>query len=68
MASFHGKCLLKLQEKSIDLLKSLAIILPQNAKEGSILKYSNGTFEIDSELEKEVSERIKQKMDNLWNN
>jgi DHA3 family macrolide efflux protein-like MFS transporter len=35
LASFHGKCLLKLQEKSIDLLKSLAIILPQNAKEVS---------------------------------
>ena len=42
--------------------------LPQNVKEGSIIKYSNGTFEIDSKLEKEVSERIKQKMDNLWNN
>jgi len=35
LASFHGKCLLRLQEKSIDLLKSLVIILPQNAKEVS---------------------------------
>ena len=42
--------------------------LPTNAKEGSILKYSNGKFEIDSQLEQEVSERIKQKMDSLWNN
>lgn len=42
--------------------------LPQNAREGSILKYSNGKFEIDSKQEQEVSERIKQKMDNLWNN
>ena len=42
--------------------------LPQNAKEGSILQYSNGKFELDSKQEQEVSERIKQKMDNLWNN
>lgn len=42
--------------------------LPQNAREGSILKYSDGKFEIDSKQEQEVSERIKQKMDNLWNN
>ena len=42
--------------------------LPQNAKEGSILKCSNGKFEINSKQEQEVSERIKQKMDNLWNN
>lgn len=42
--------------------------LPQNAREGSILQYSNGKFELDSKQEQEVSERIKQKMDNLWNN
>lgn len=42
--------------------------LPQNAREGGILKYSNGKFEQDSKLEQDVSERIKQKMDNLWNN
>lgn len=42
--------------------------LPQNAKEGNILKYSNGKFELDIEKEQEVSERIKQKMNDLWNN
>lgn len=41
--------------------------LPQNIKEGSIIKYKNGEYSIDEEKEQEISDRIKQKMDNLWN-
>ena len=37
-ASFHGKCSLKLQEKLIDLFKSLALILPQNATKANKIK------------------------------
>lgn len=42
--------------------------LPSEIKEGSILTYKDGTFSINKEKEQEVSERISQKMDNLWNN
>ena len=39
--------------------------IPSNAKEGDILKLSNGSYIIDHEETKIVSDRIKQKMDNL---
>lgn len=39
--------------------------IPSNAKEGDILKLSNGSYIIDPEETKIVSDRIKQKMDNL---
>lgn len=42
--------------------------LPQGAKEGSVLKYENGKYSLDKEKEEEISKRIKEKMDNLWNN
>lgn len=41
--------------------------LPENVKEGSILKYENGKYVINQVKEQEVEDRIKQKMDNLWN-
>lgn len=42
--------------------------LPKGIKEGSILAYKDGKYRIDIEKEKEISERIKTKMDKLWNN
>lgn len=39
--------------------------IPFNAKEGDILKLSNGSYIVDHEETKIVSDRIKQKMDNL---
>ena len=42
--------------------------LPEGIKEGSILTYKDGKYSINIEKEKEVSERIKEKMDKLWNN
>lgn len=42
--------------------------LPEGIKEGSILKYKDGKYTIDLNKEKEVSDRIKEKMDKLWNN
>lgn len=41
--------------------------LPEKIKEGSILKLKNGKYFLDEEKEQEISDRIKQKMDNLWN-
>ena len=40
--------------------------LPQDAKEGSILKLNNNKYEIDLEEQKEVEKRIKDKMNKLW--
>lgn len=42
--------------------------LPKGIKEGSLLIYKNGEFIFDKEKEQEVEKRIKEKMDNLWNN
>ena len=42
--------------------------LPEGIKEGSILKYKDGKYSVDLSKEKEVSDRIKEKMDKLWNN
>ena len=41
--------------------------LPNNAKEGSILKLENNKYEIDIEEQNKAEERIKNKMNNLWN-
>lgn len=42
--------------------------LPEGIKEGSILKLKDGKYSINVDKEKEISERIKDKMDRLWNN
>ena len=42
--------------------------LPKDSHEGSTLKLKNGKFELDLEEEEKVEKRIKEKMDNLWNN
>ena len=42
--------------------------LPEGAKEGAILTYKEGRFFLNKDKEQEVSQRIKEKMDNLWNN
>lgn len=41
--------------------------LPEDVKEGNCIKFENGKFVIDENNEKEISNRIKNKMDNLWN-
>ena len=42
--------------------------LPEDIKEGSVLKYENGEYKIDIEEQKNIEERIKGKMRNIWNN
>ena len=42
--------------------------LPEETHEGSILKYLDGIFYLDKEQEKNIENRIKEKMDKLWNN
>ena len=40
--------------------------LPSDIKEGDILKMINGKYFIDRDFTQEISERIKKKMDDLW--
>lgn len=40
--------------------------LPENAKEGSIVKYENGNYTLDNELTKEKQETIKNMVNNLF--
>lgn len=41
--------------------------LPKDIKEGSILKYENGKYQIDVEKQEEISDKIERKMNDLWN-
>lgn len=41
--------------------------LPSDIKEGSVVKYEDGKYVLDLDTEKEISDRIKEKMDDLWN-
>ena len=41
--------------------------LPTGIKEGSLLIYKDGIFQIDKEIQKEIEERINKKINELWN-
>ena len=40
--------------------------LPENVKEGSVIKYFDGKYKIDSDEQKNIEDRINDKMDSLW--
>lgn len=42
--------------------------LPYDIKEGTVLKCINGKYFLDKESEEEISNRIEEKMNKLWNN
>lgn len=42
--------------------------LPKEIKEGTVLKYEKGIYNIDLEEKKKIEDRIKEKMKNIWNN
>lgn len=42
--------------------------LPEDIREGTILIYKDGKYILNHEKEQEIEKRIKEKMDNLWNN
>lgn len=41
--------------------------LPQDIKEGSVLKLENGKYVIDDKTKEEIQDRITDKMNRLWN-
>jgi len=40
--------------------------LPENVKEGDILRYKDNKYEIDIEKRKEIEDRINEKLKNLF--
>ena len=50
-------------QEFINIKKSL---FPENIKEGDIVNYENDIITIDTNETETVSERIKSKMDSLW--
>lgn len=42
--------------------------LPENTVEGTIIELEDGKITVDEKETKQVAERIKKKMDDLWNN
>jgi len=42
--------------------------LPENTVEGTIIELEEGKITVDKKETKQVAERIKKKMDDLWNN
>lgn len=40
--------------------------LPENVKEGDILRYKDNKYEIDKEKRKEIEDRINEKLKNLF--
>ncbi len=40
--------------------------LPENIKDGTVLKFENGKFSIDFEMQEEIEKRIEQKMESVW--
>ena len=63
---FEGEFAVCEDRKTKEIMNINKSELPIDAKEGMILKYENGKYVQDVESQKEVSDRIKNKMDNLW--
>lgn len=54
--------------KSGEIIELDVSKLPEEIKEGTVLKYENGIYKIDLEEQKKIEDRIKEKMKNIWNN
>lgn len=65
---FEGDLAVCEDRKTKEMINIKRKNLPEDSREGSILKLKNGKFELDLEEEEKVEKRIKEKMDNLWNN
>ena len=57
-----------LQNNETKQIKNINIEeLPEEIKDGTVLKCINGKFFLDKETEEEISKRIEEKMNRLWN-
>ena len=65
---FEGEYAVCEKSKTKEMIDIKIEDLPEGSKEGTVLKLKNGKYEIDLEEQKKIEDRIKQKMDSLWNN
>ena len=63
---FEGNMAVCEDRKTKEIINIDLSQLPEDVKEGSCLKFENGRYIHDIEKENETYNRIKQKMDNLW--
>lgn len=65
---FEGDIAVCENRQTKEMINVKAEELPEGAREGNILIRKEGKFVLNQGKEQEISERIKEKMDNLWNN
>ena len=41
--------------------------LPENIKEGSVLRFKDGKYSLDLSQQKKIEKRIEEKMKDIWN-
>ena len=64
---FEGEYAVLENRKTNEIKNVKKDMLPENIKEGSILQYVNGKYTYNEELTKEETNKIKDKMNKLWN-
>lgn len=64
---FEGDIAICENRDTKEILKINKKDLPKDVVEGTIIKQINSKFEKDIILQKEISNRIRAKMDDLWN-
>ena len=64
---FEGEYVVLENRKTNEIKNVKKDMLPENIKEGSILQYVNGKYTYNEELTKEETNKIRDKMNKLWN-
>ena len=64
---FEGEYAVLENRKTNEIKNVKKDMLPENIKEGSILQYINGKYTYNEELTKEETNKIRDKMNKLWN-
>ena len=64
---FEGEYAVLENRKTNEIKNVKKDMLPENIKEGSILQYVNGKYTYNEELTKDETNKIKDKMNKLWN-
>ena len=64
---FEGEYAVLENRKTNEIKNVKKDMLPENIKEGSILQYVNGKYTYNEELTKEETNKIRDKMNKLWN-
>ena len=65
---FEGNIAICENRKTGEIKEILKEELDEELKEGNIIKYENGKYVLDKEKQEEIEKRIKEKMDDIWNN